>query len=501
MMGIATRRIVGVVALIQFLVSIQLVGGQAPDVAPSTSLAPTVSFAPSVITASPTLEPIVSFPPCFDNTTVLFQAMLRANSFIQSTYIMCPNSRILIGTDDENNECCIDGDFSIFPRARSTVMCGADGKPSNNCTLVGGNVQVFFVGGFYGDAISSDITIMGMTFEDSDFVSLAAAGRGDLTFVDCIWRVGSTRCVRTKSNFAILVQRFSSTCDCVLSAHLCFATPQNHFRSSGTVFIAYSASDDPGAAGDGRRSLADAELLKIEDPMDRARYAMSREYIQAKMREETELGQLALTNGSKSTGLEDDEDRQLQAAFLMEVDFVDSLFQENRQGPTDIAGIPLFGVISILTPFNPTKVHNCNFVDNEYDGSDGSQNGFAIQSLGSPLEVTECCFTRNSFIGFAPVQAFAGAAFSFDNNFATEDDLIFCQFGAIADSFSPDGAGDVTCIFHDLETCRGDEIIFPAPTGVPDSSADSWYRRTALSSSWLIVSGLTLLWLQIANVM
>ena len=154
----------------------------------------------------------------------------------------------------------------------------------------------------------------------------------------------------------------------------------------------------------------------------------------------------------------------------MEVTFVDCLFVDNAQGPTTSGGIPLFGVVSILTPFNPTLLQNTRFVGNRYDGFDGNQNGYAVQSIGSPLEVHDCCFEDNSFIGFGPVQAFAGAALEYSYVYASPDDLIFCDFAAVSDSFSPDGADDVECASADLLTCGGTFQPSTSPTEFPSVS-------------------------------
>lgn len=90
--------------------------------------------------------------------------------------------------------------------------------------------------------------------------------------------------------------------------------------------------------------------------------------------------------------------------FTMEVTFQSCQVLSNRQGPISPGGIPLLGVLGILTPFNPTVFRNCIFEGNVYDGSDRSQNGYAIQSRGSPLTVEDSCFIDNDLNGFGPVQ-------------------------------------------------------------------------------------------------
>lgn len=134
----------------------------------------------------------ITRPDCFDNTTVLFEFMARASSFFEETYVLCPNSFVEIGFFDQNDECCVGGDYSLFLRSRSIVKCGESGERKNNCTIHGGNTQFFYVGGFWGDSIAQDVRVEGVTFANSGFISLAMSNRGDITFKDCAWIVSGT---------------------------------------------------------------------------------------------------------------------------------------------------------------------------------------------------------------------------------------------------------------------------------------------------------------------
>lgn len=143
-------------------------------------------------TPSPTLDPLFENPDgCYSNTTVLYQAMLRANSFVETTYILCPNTTFEIGDFDADGDCCVNGMYSLFIRSRSIVKCGEDGKSSNNCVMTGGNTHVFYVGSIFDDALSQDVQVTGLTFDDAKFLATAMANRGDITFTDCIWRVSN----------------------------------------------------------------------------------------------------------------------------------------------------------------------------------------------------------------------------------------------------------------------------------------------------------------------
>ena len=66
----------------------------------------------------------------------------------------------------------------------------------------------------------------------------------------------------------------------------------------------------------------------------------------------------------------------------MKVTYDGCVFDGNQQGPTNKSGIPLYGVVSILTPYSPTVFQNCIFRNNDYQAD---ENGYAILSEGSTV--------------------------------------------------------------------------------------------------------------------
>lgn len=183
--------------------------------------------------------------------------------------------------------------------------------------------------------------------------------------------------------------------------------------------------------------------IDMEDPHMIAKHMPSREYLRNWYR-------------SISSAVGDDHHRRLEEAahaHTMEVTILDSVFENCKQGPTDEAGIPLYGIISILTPFSPMNKYNTMFRRNIYDGSDGSQTGFAIESRGSPLTIKDSCFVDNDFIGFGPIHAYGGTTLDVSNNYISRDNLIICQFAAKSNSFSPQNTRDVTCVDADAVKC------------------------------------------------
>ena len=183
-----------------------------------------------------------------------------------------------------------------------------------------------------------------------------------------------------------------------------------------------------------RRLLRTKELSQLVDPLDRAKLFMDQQF------QIDYIMDLSHTRNAKEDPW---EQRRLQESLDQEmvVNYENCVFEGNQQGDTADAGIPLFGIVSILTQQNPTTFTNCTFKSNTYDGSDGSVNGYAIQSIGSALTLWDNCFEDNSFIGFGPVQVFADASLESSSNFASDDDdnaLLFCSFVAFSTLFIPE---------------------------------------------------------------
>ena len=142
---------------------------------------------------------------CFTSTFEIFQAMELQNPFVEETYIICPNTIIDIGFLDDNNGCCVNGDYPLYVRSRSTVKCGEDGKASNNCVLRGGNSQLLATNSLFQENLLQGVRVMGITFEAAEFVSAALAARGDITFVDCVWRVSGIMRGKLKDEYGLKI--------------------------------------------------------------------------------------------------------------------------------------------------------------------------------------------------------------------------------------------------------------------------------------------------------
>lgn len=260
--------------------------------------------------------------------------------------------------------------------------------------------------------------------------------------------------------------------------------PQNN-QVSGVVFGAYSPSPES------ERRMLERAGIDTEDPWAVLAHMMTREFLEEWVNsamEDAMAMQTALALPEANPGHGNvNHDRDLQAARTMEITFENCLFHGNRQGPIPESGVPIEGVIALLTSRNPTNVINCTFEENVFDGSDGRQNGYAILSLGSPLEIRDICLIDNSFIGYGPIQAFSGAPLTTEGTYTTEDDLVFCEFAAQAATPLPESLSAVNCSRYDRLSCRGPPRPTSEPTSAPNSSGAVSIRSSGKLLSLLIV--------------
>lgn len=161
---------------------------EAPDDSTMTEAPVDVgSIAPEGTTPAP--SPLPPKPECFDNTDLLFDFISAKEPFTAEDFVLCPNQvyelGVLLGPD---NTCCLDGQAPFAARSNSRVLCGADGKLENNCTIVGGQFQVI-VSFFTFLETTNNAVFQGITFERSAFASLLLENDGDIRFIDCAVKV------------------------------------------------------------------------------------------------------------------------------------------------------------------------------------------------------------------------------------------------------------------------------------------------------------------------
>ena len=180
-----------------------------PPILPPTNVTGNVTLAPSenateaptpvamdatlVPTKAPTKAPSVLPPvvklPCYDNTTILFDHVAAKGPFEVEEYILCPNTVFNIGAvSGSTNTCCIDGMSPLPARANTVIKCGESGASSNNCIINRGLFQMVSAY-FTFFEFANNVEIMGLTFQDTELVSILLENDGDITFTDCIIKV------------------------------------------------------------------------------------------------------------------------------------------------------------------------------------------------------------------------------------------------------------------------------------------------------------------------
>jgi hypothetical protein len=158
-----------------------------PTISPTYE--PTTTFPP---TGTPTRAPIpapVPKRPCYTDLLEVENMLKLKNPFEVETYTLCPNTVYQMGTVDPETYEIVNGFRPIYTRSNSVFQCGEDGKSSNNCTITGGEYQVFHDFVAYNRENKVNVVIKGLTFEDAVGGGLIMAAPGDITLIDCIFRV------------------------------------------------------------------------------------------------------------------------------------------------------------------------------------------------------------------------------------------------------------------------------------------------------------------------
>lgn len=153
-------------------------------------------------------------PGClFTMAQLLFNEDRVTDFTVNREYVICENREINIGTLDYDNLLVQGSGSRMLPlRPNLHLRCGGSGDRDNNCFFIGGDVQVdgtnFF--GIPEDLTLDNIVIEGITFVGAGKYSIWATKRGDITFIDCEWRVSSSTVVARRS-----LERRASTLPCL----------------------------------------------------------------------------------------------------------------------------------------------------------------------------------------------------------------------------------------------------------------------------------------------
>jgi hypothetical protein len=191
-----------------------------PSVAPSTAVptvAPSASAVPTGLQSESPTTLIENQMPgaCYSNLTTLFEDQLDDDQFVEKTYTLCPNTTFALGYSDSNGDCCFDGQLYLSARRNTRFQCGEDGKVENNCVITGGETQVVYVE-LINDEDGDNVEFAGITFEDAKLVTLFLGNEGDISFIDCLFKV---RNICALASFADSTRFLSLTASSFTESH------------------------------------------------------------------------------------------------------------------------------------------------------------------------------------------------------------------------------------------------------------------------------------------
>ena len=126
---------------------------------------------------------------CDVNLNTIRLRELNADTSVQRTYTICPNTELRVGTIDPNDNNALTGDMFFQARPNLRINCGPDGSSANNCVVIGGTLQVDGTDWLGNTEPPYNFVLSGFTFVDADRYGFWGNQPGSITFMDCIFRV------------------------------------------------------------------------------------------------------------------------------------------------------------------------------------------------------------------------------------------------------------------------------------------------------------------------
>jgi hypothetical protein len=111
------------------------------------------------------------------------------SAFVLKKYILCPNTFFPIGFPASNGINTYSGNSPLLLRSNTQYYCGEDGSSKNNCTVYGGQFQVLSTLASFNNENKVNILIQGLTFQAAGNAGALLVAPGDVTFIDCIFKV------------------------------------------------------------------------------------------------------------------------------------------------------------------------------------------------------------------------------------------------------------------------------------------------------------------------
>ena len=140
---------------------------------------------------------------CYSNTTLLAEAVADAPAGQHNTFVLCSNTYFHINNAWSDSE---DMMLPLVLRSETTIQCGHDGDPHNQCVFSGAPDTPLVVS-LHDDGTEENLVnavVQGVTFYDewpmsNTFETSAVLGNaGGVRFVNCLFQVrefGDTFCM------------------------------------------------------------------------------------------------------------------------------------------------------------------------------------------------------------------------------------------------------------------------------------------------------------------
>lgn len=109
---------------------------------------------------------------------------------ILRSYVLCPNTTFSIASAFNESGGPIEGQYPLkIARSNIHVLCGEDGSSANECVLEGGMEQLVFVDLYESNHSVTNVLVQGLTFSKAKTRNAAVKNKGQLSLVDCIFKV------------------------------------------------------------------------------------------------------------------------------------------------------------------------------------------------------------------------------------------------------------------------------------------------------------------------
>ena len=178
------------------------------------------------------------------NALTLRESQFVTDYTVTRTYVFCPGLVFNIGVLDFNNRLIgISGQEFIQLRPNLHLKCGDSGRRENNCVLAGGDVQVEATD-FFGVTLNpTNVRFEGFTFTTTRRYNIWVTKPGDITFVNCAFRVSWKQCVSVDSPGSLWgppVSLFAVSHDCL--RHRTIRVPWLRFIWTTSIPLSQSIS-------------------------------------------------------------------------------------------------------------------------------------------------------------------------------------------------------------------------------------------------------------------